>query len=70
MVLGLAGVTGFAAWRADLELHPFAPCRKCKGSGRNVGSRRGAYGLCKHGPQRARWTGKKAAARHLARRGQ
>lgn len=66
VVWGLA-VTLFAWWRVHLECHPFAPCRSCKGSGQNRGSTPGAYGLCGHGPQRVRFTGRKAAQRHMAR---
>lgn len=70
MLLVIAGgiVAGLLIyWRVDLELHPFAPCWKCRGRNTNRGSRRGAYGLCTHGPRRVRLTGKKAAERHLAR---
>lgn len=34
------------AWLVDLRLHPYAPCRACGKSGRNAGSRRGAFGRC------------------------
>jgi hypothetical protein len=62
----ILGVLG-AWWRVDVGLHPFAPCRRCKGSGWNRGSRQGAYGLCVHGPRRVRWTGRRAAARQMRR---
>ena len=26
-------------WRLDVWFHPFAPCRRCQGTGRNKGSR-------------------------------
>lgn len=68
LVLLAIAVALIGAWRVDVELHPFAPCRKCKGTGTNLGSRRGAYGLCPHGPRRVRFAAKGAAARHLARR--
>jgi hypothetical protein len=53
-----------AGWRVDVNLHPFAPCRRCSGSGRNKGSRSKAYGRCSHGPERTRLFASKAAARH------
>jgi DnaJ-class molecular chaperone len=30
-----------------LYLWPYAPCRKCEGSGRNPGSKRGRFGQCR-----------------------
>lgn len=70
LVLGavIAAAALFAWWRVDIELHPFAPCWRCKGRGTNRGSRRGAFGICKHGQRRARFTASRAAERHLARR--
>jgi hypothetical protein len=56
-----------AGWRLDVYFHPFAPCRRCKGSGQNPGSRTTAYGLCRHGPRRTRLLAKSAAARHIKR---
>lgn len=69
-VVWVIALVAFGLWRIDLELCPFAPCRVCKGSGQSRGSRAGAYGLCPHGPRRIRFTGRRAAARHLRRRGQ
>lgn len=54
-------------WRIDVWLYPFAPCRRCKGSGMSRGSKRTAYGLCKHGPRRVRFTGRRSADRQMAR---
>jgi hypothetical protein len=63
--LWLAIVAAAAGWwRVDVYFHPFAPCRRCDGTGRNKGSRSKAYGLCRHGPRRTRLFAKKAAARH------
>jgi hypothetical protein len=67
-VIWLIAAGLFAWWRFDVELHPFAPCRQCKGSGTNRGSRRGAYGLCPHGPRRVRLFARSAAARQSRRR--
>ena len=64
-----AAVVAFAAWRIDLEFHPFTQCRKCDGSGRNKGSRKKAYGLCRHGSRRPRFAAKAAAARQELRKG-
>lgn len=61
------GAGGVAWWRLDVWFHPFARCRYCKGSGQNRGSRRDAYGLCRHGPQRIRFGASRAAARHRGR---
>lgn len=61
----LAGL--WALWRADVYFHPFAPCVRCKGTGRNWGSRRTAQGLCKHGPLRVRFTGRRSADRQIER---
>ena len=54
-------------WRLDVYLHPFARCRRCGGSGWNWGSRSTAYGLCRHGLRRVRFTGRRSADRHIAR---
>lgn len=56
-----------AVWRIDVYFHPFAPCRRCEGSGQNRGSRNTAYGLCRHGPQRVRFAASRAAARQQSR---
>lgn len=61
----VAGV--WAMWRIDMYFHPFAPCRQCKGTARNWGSRSTAFGLCKHGPLRVRFTGRRSADRQMAR---
>ena len=60
-------VVGSAAWRIDLEINPFKPCPRCKGSGHGRFSRKGAFNLCLH-RQRPRAFAKGAAARHDARR--
>lgn len=44
----ILGALGFACWRISLRLHPFAPCRRCEGGGKNVGSNRQRWGYCKH----------------------
>lgn len=46
-LLGLA-VLSFAGWRISLRVHPFAPCRRCEGGGKNVGSNRQRWGYCRH----------------------
>lgn len=62
----IAGVS-LACWRIDVWAHPFAACRRCKGTGWNPGSRSSANGVCKHGARRVRLFAKKAAARHRER---
>ena len=42
-----AGLVLFGVLVASLYLWPFAPCRKCDGSGRNPGSKRKRYGQCR-----------------------
>lgn len=44
VILGLAALAG---WVVSLYLWPFAPCRKCDGSGRNPGSKKKRYGQCR-----------------------
>lgn len=66
-VVWLIAAVALAGWWIDLQFHPFRPCVHCKGSGQNWGSRRTAYGLCKHGPRQVRLGGRKAAARQLRR---
>lgn len=46
-VLVLAGIGLIAAWIISLLLWPYAPCTRCKGSGRNPGSNRGRWGNCR-----------------------
>jgi len=58
-----------AWWRIDLYFHPYAKCRKCKGSGQNAGSRVAAWGLCKHGPRRLRFMGRHLGSKKQLRRG-
>jgi hypothetical protein len=43
----LSGLVALAVWVLSLYLWPFAPCRRCEGSGRNKGSNRKRYGECK-----------------------
>ena len=33
-------------WTVSRYLWPYAPCRRCRGSGKNTGSRRRRYGDC------------------------
>ena len=47
LTLVLFGLIGFAGYVVSLYLWPFAPCRKCEGSGRNQGSNRKRYGQCR-----------------------
>ena len=35
-----------AVWLGRLYFWPFSPCRRCKGTGRNVGSTRKRFGMC------------------------
>jgi hypothetical protein len=47
-------------WRISLLVHPYAPCRRCRGRrrGRNLGStddRWGRCGKCKGSGERLRW---------------
>lgn len=57
----------WALWRIDIYFRPFAPCRYCKGTGWNWGSRSSARGLCRHGRLRVRFGARAAAERHNAR---
>lgn len=58
------------AWRIDVNLNPFRPCRRCGGSGKGRFSRERAHGLCMHGPERVPRVGaRRAAARQRRRRG-
>ena len=44
----LYGVAAFLLWVGSLYLWPYAPCLKCKGSGRNRGSNpRKRFGQCR-----------------------
>jgi hypothetical protein len=43
----LIGLAAAAGWAASLYLFPFAPCFRCKGSGRSGGSSRKRFGECK-----------------------
>ena len=51
MTLGFlifCGAVGWVAWyRVSLVQHPFTPCQKCNGSGKNPGSTRTKYGQCR-----------------------
>jgi len=51
VVLGFlifCGLVGGAVWyRISLALHPFTPCQKCDGKGRNPGSTRTRFGKCR-----------------------
>ena len=44
ILIALAAVAG---WAGSLYLFPFAPCLRCKGTGRNGGSTRKRFGECK-----------------------
>lgn len=65
--LFLAGL--FVAWRIDVEIRPYAPCRRCGGSGRGRFSTKSAFNVCRHGQRRTRAFARGAAARHDRRRG-
>jgi len=44
----LIALIALVVWVVSLYLWPFAPCRKCQGSGRNRGSNpRKRYGQCR-----------------------
>lgn len=65
----VAAVLAVAGWRVDVWFHPIAPCRRCKGSGMNRGSRKGgARGVCTHGLERPRFAARKSFDRHQQRR--
>lgn len=44
VALLIAGFAGRWAWQA--LFHPFAPCRRCDGSGKNPGSNGKRWGRC------------------------
>lgn len=52
-------VIAFGLWRISLRVHPYAPCRWCRGRrGRNPGSSRERWGRCRHcggKGERLRW---------------
>lgn len=56
-----------ACWVASLYLWPFAPCRKCEGSGRNRGSDGKRYGQCRRCEGSGRRTRFGARAVHRGR---
>lgn len=45
-LLALAAIAGGVGYYISLRRHPYTPCRRCEGSGRNSGSTRRRYGLC------------------------
>lgn len=47
LTLLLVALTGAAYWTLSVYLWPYAPCRKCEGSGRNAGSKRERFGQCR-----------------------
>jgi hypothetical protein len=69
IVVAIVAAVAFAWWRINVEINPYAPCRRCKGSGLGRFSRKSAFNLCKHGKQRTRAFAKGAAARHDRRKG-
>jgi hypothetical protein len=48
LVILAAGAVSYGYWRFSLRRHPYARCRWCRGSGRNLGSSRGRWGKCTH----------------------
>ena len=67
-VAAVVAVVAFGWWRIRVEINPYAPCRRCKGSGRGRFSTKRAFNVCKHGQRRTRVFAKAAAARHDRRR--
>lgn len=47
LMLPLIVLAALGVWGVSLYLWPFAPCRKCEGSGRNPGSKRKRFGQCR-----------------------
>jgi hypothetical protein len=47
MTLFWIAVIAAACWVVSLYAWPYAPCGKCKGTGRNPGSNRKRFGDCK-----------------------
>jgi DnaJ-class molecular chaperone len=47
LTLVLVALLAVAVRVVTLYLWPYAPCRKCEGSGRNPGSKRGRFGQCR-----------------------
>jgi len=43
-----AGAISYALWRASLRRHPYARCRWCGGSSKNLGSNQRRWGKCSH----------------------
>ncbi len=47
LTLMLTDLVAFVVWVGSLHLWPYAPCRKCEGSGRTPGSNKKRYGQCR-----------------------
>lgn len=47
LTLIVIGLIAFGGWVMSLYRWPFAPCRKCEGSGKNRGSNGKRYGQCR-----------------------
>jgi DnaJ-class molecular chaperone len=45
-LLALIAIGGGVAYYISLRRHPYTPCRRCEGSGRNSGSSRIRFGTC------------------------
>lgn len=69
LTLALVGLIAAAAWFVGLLIWPFAPCRRCEGSGTNLGSNRKRFGNCRKcgGTRRRLRVGARAARRMIGR---
>ena len=47
LTLIILGLVALGWWVYHVYRHPFGPCWKCDGSGRNPGSKRKRYGQCR-----------------------
>ncbi|WP_300611081.1 hypothetical protein [Trebonia sp.] len=67
LTLVITGLLIAAGWAVSLYLWPFAPCRKCEGTGRNPGSSRKRHGECRRCQGKGRRIRTGAATIHRGR---
>jgi hypothetical protein len=68
-VVVLALIVAVAVWATRVLLWPFGPCRRCDGSGKNIGSTGRRWGTCRKckGSGRRQRLGSKLVRRLLSR---